>query len=69
MPVYERDIQDMLKVVCDTGFGRSEVSDILDGSPLVEARTFEEAGVLTYNSGIVAKDIEGNEYQITIVKK
>ena len=31
-------------------------------------RTFEEAGILTYNRGLVVKFADGQEFQVTIVK-
>lgn len=33
-----------------------------------EVRTYEEAGLLTRNEGLVIKTEDGDEYQITIVK-
>jgi len=33
-----------------------------------EVATFEEAGLLTRNEGLVIKTEDGSEYQVTIVK-
>jgi len=34
----------------------------------VEVRTFEDAGVMTYNKGLVITLPDGTEYQLTIVR-
>jgi len=34
----------------------------------LSVETFEEAGVLTYNSGLVIRLPDGSEYQLTIVR-
>jgi hypothetical protein len=36
--------------------------------PVSEVRSFEEAGVLTYNRGVVVRLADGSEFQLTIVR-
>ena len=47
---------------------RSEADpeDLLWGDAQVE--TFEEAGVMTYNKGLVVRLPDGSEFQVTIVQ-
>lgn len=37
-------------------------------SGLEMVRTFEEAGILTYNKGLVLRMKDGSEFQITVVR-
>lgn len=48
----------------------SEAAEIPDEmiSPVVDAKTFHEAGVLTMDDGFVVKFEDGTEYQVTIVQ-
>lgn len=40
-----------------------EASEFID-----DVRTFEDAGLLTSNAGLVIRDAEGREFQVTIVQ-
>lgn len=44
-----------------------EALDIME-DPISSIETYEEAGVMTSNTGIVVKLNNGSEFQITIVK-
>jgi hypothetical protein len=41
---------------------------IADQDEIIRVRTFEEAGVLTTNNGLVIRTSDGSEFQITIVQ-
>ena len=41
---------------------------VIEDNQLVSAKSFESAGILTSNEGIVVKMIDGSEFQVTIVK-
>jgi hypothetical protein len=62
----EKELQDMLGWLLING------SDDADAEPLVNAldgvSTFDDAGVMTLNKGLVLYLDDGQEYQLTIVK-
>lgn len=41
---------------------------IYENDDIALARTFEEAGMLTSNHGLVVRTTDGSEFQITIVQ-
>ncbi|MEN6385967.1 MAG: hypothetical protein ABFD79_12330 [Phycisphaerales bacterium] len=41
---------------------------ISDQDGITRVRTFEEAGVLTTNNGLVIRTEDGSEFQITIIQ-
>lgn len=46
-----------------------EMLDVLIEDESVESfKTFEEAGVMTKNNGVVVRMEDGSEFQITVVK-
>lgn len=48
---------------------REAINLMNDEDPEVERiSTFEEAGILTRNKGLVVKSIDGREFQITVVQ-
>jgi len=45
------------------------IADLLtEQDEIRSTQTFEEAGMLTQNNGLVVRTIDGSEFQITIVK-
>ena len=46
----------------------SETADIAEQYRFDFQRTFEEAGVMTMDEGLVIRDTDGNEFQITVVQ-
>ncbi len=60
------DNQDMLEVIMDALFHDNE--ECGTETQVKKINTFEECGVLTTNTGFVAKMKDGSEFQITIVK-
>ena len=38
------------------------------GTELLNVRTFEDAGIMTYNKGVVVLLDDGSEFQITVVR-
>lgn len=47
----------------------NDYDELLPGNwPGQTAETFEEAGVLTYNKGLVVRFDDGSEYQVTLVR-
>lgn len=50
-----------IRYALDAALSGSEVDDF-------DVRSFEDAGLMTYDEGIVVRDSDGNEFQITIVQ-
>ena len=46
-----------------------EGNEVLNEGEDVSIRTFEEAGLLSYNKGLVIRLKTGEEFQLTIVKR
>jgi len=40
----------------------------MDPADEVEVRTYEDAGILTHNKGLVLRLPDGSEFQVTVVK-
>jgi hypothetical protein len=69
----EQELQDMLQGIIDTAIENALMTDDDDMSlsTFEEARyttSFENAGVLTDNKGLIIKMTDGSEFQLTIVK-
>ncbi len=69
----DHEFQDALKVLLDevACMDRDDLEqfDLPDDLGGVEnVRTFEEAGVLTQNAGLVVETADGSEWQVTIVR-
>ena len=67
----EQQVQDTLHELletlsCDIEF--AEELGIETGLTDATFTTFEDAGIMTYNKGLVIKFADGSEFQITIVK-
>ena len=67
----EQQVQDTLHELletlsCDIEF--AEEFGIETGLTDAIFTTFEQAGIMTYNKGLVIKFADGSEFQITIVK-
>lgn len=73
-PMYEEDREDSSEI--DEGIVQDALMGMLYGDWGVEdsalegcrVRTFEDAGVMTYNKGVVVSLPDGSEFQITIVQ-
>ena len=59
----EETLQDGLKELITEGYDSFEI----DWENL-QVRTFEQAGVMTYNKGLVIEMPDGTEFQLTIVQ-
>lgn len=59
----EEEVEEALRAVLQ--YGESVSDTILDDA---RAETFEEAGVMTMNRGLVIRLKDGCEYQLTIVQ-
>ena len=59
----ESTLQDALRELITEGYDSSEIC-----WENLRVNTFEEAGVLTYNKGLVIALPDGTEYQLTIVR-
>jgi len=66
----ERELQDNLKDLIEIAGYDHDFHETFDLWDLTEAtaHSFEEAGILTNNKGLVIKLRDGSEFQITIVK-
>lgn len=68
--MYDEDMditeETMQGALCDLLAGYTDSSEI-DWAD-VRVRTFEDAGVLTYNKGLVISLPDGSEFQLTIVQ-
>ena len=62
----ERDMQDFLQELLENA--DSDLSSVVGDSPDIRVKTFEEAGVMTREKGILVK-INGEKFHITIVKE
>jgi hypothetical protein len=49
-------------------FDDLDVNESFDPDGIANVTTFEEAGVLTMNAGLVVTLDDGSEYQITVVR-
>lgn len=58
----EAELQENLHALL---MGESIENTLLDGTSV---RTFEDAGVMTYNKGLVIRTPDGSEFQLTIVR-
>jgi len=71
----EQEVQDGLRTFleeyswsdADDRFGAEEIGDLLGFYP-EGIRTYDDAGILTMNKGLVIEMPDGSEFQITIVK-
>ena len=59
----ESTLQDALKELITDGYDSSEIC-----WENLQVHTYEEAGVLTYNKGLVITLPDGTEFQLTIVR-
>jgi hypothetical protein len=59
----ESTLQDALRELITDGYDSSEIC-----WENLRVNTFEEAGVLTYNKGLVIALPDGREFQLTIVR-
>ena len=59
----EETLQDGLKELITEGYDSFEIN-----WENLRVRTFEDAGVMTYNKGLVITLPDGSEYQLTIVQ-
>ena len=59
----DQEVLEMLQAAL-AGYREEE----LDTADAIRVQTFEEAGVLTYNKGLVLRLPDGSEFQVTIVK-
>ena len=48
--------------------GEVDLNDSFDPDAVHDVVTFEDAGVLTSNAGLVVRMDDGSEYQITVVR-
>ena len=69
----ENELQDALKTLLEElkfmdDEDRADVGLDSDLTDIAETRTFDEAGVLTNNAGLVVRMADGSEFQITIVQ-
>lgn len=63
-----RNLQDALVMLIDE---QEAFSDLFPESDMPDVRhveTFEHAGVMTTDAGVVLRFVDGSEYQITIVR-
>lgn len=60
---FEKTLQDGLRELITDGYDSSEIC-----WENMQVSTFEEAGVLTYDKGLVIRLPDGTEYQLTIVR-
>ena len=73
--MYESDYEDEAQVTEDTmQDGLRELSETAEedsfgiGWEEAEVRTFQQAGIMTYNKGLVISLPDGTEFQLTIVQ-
>ena len=59
----EETLQDGLKELITEGYDSFEIN-----WENLRVRTFEDAGVMTYNKGLVIELPDGTEFQLTIVQ-
>ena len=59
----EETLQDGLRELITEGYDSSEIC-----WENLRVRTFEDAGVMTYNKGLVIELPDGTEFQLTIVQ-
>ena len=59
----EETLQDGLKELITEGYDSFEIN-----WENLRVRTFEDAGVMTYNEGLVIELPDGTEFQLTIVQ-
>ena len=59
----EETLQDGLKELITEGYDSFEIN-----WENLQVRTFEQAGVMTYNKGLVIELPDGTEFQLTIVQ-
>ena len=59
----EETLQDGLKELITEGYDSFEIN-----WENLQVRTFEQAGVMTYNKGLVIEMPDGTEFQLTIVQ-
>lgn len=60
----DKVIQDALEMILTGDYDLSDTAF----EELVGVSTFEDAGVMTQNSGLVLRMADGSEFQLTIVK-
>ena len=58
----EQEIRDALEALI---FGEPIENTLLESS---SCRSFKDAGILTYNEGLVISNEDGTEFQVTIVQ-
>lgn len=58
----ENELQENLQALL---MGEPIENTLLEGTSV---RTFEDAGIMTYNNGLVIRTPEGSEFQLTIVR-
>ena len=59
----EETLQDGLKELITEGYDSFEIN-----WENLQVRTFEQAGIMTYNKGLVISLPDGTEFQLTIVQ-
>ncbi len=59
----EETLQDGLRELITEGYDSFEIN-----WENIRVRTFEDAGVMTYNKGLVLELPDGSEFQLTIVQ-
>jgi len=66
----EGRVESQLKELLEALSGDQDVQDILGDEMFADARveSFEEAGVMTTNKGLVVRMGDGSEFQLTIVR-
>ena len=60
----EKEMEDYLAEAIDL----RNADDDFDLEHNIRILTYEEAGIMTYNKGLVLRTPDGDEFQITIVK-
>lgn len=67
--ISAKEFEGILKMTLEDAEQESEVcvDDEGEAVNMQSLKTFEEAGVLTGNAGLVLKLMDGSEFQITIV--
>ena len=66
----ERRMQDFLRAALDVNERQDAMTEALDelNDEIVEILSFEDAGVMTMNKGLVVRTADGAEFQVTIVQ-
>ena len=70
MTTTDHKLQDAIKMLLDDlvdhGFEDFDPPEILEN--IADVQTYEEAGVLTTNAGVVIRMADGTEWQVNIVR-